>query len=109
MRDGAKSVPADERQYEKFIAQRSSIVRELLKYKDKPVDVYTIHPGTENRGTKFTPWGNNPMIEGSNQFYLTLRMGNEYRSIPLGRIELSYNHERNTLRLDVHQYAVPRH
>lgn len=105
VRSGSKSVTASEEQYQRFIAERSSIVRALLEYRGKLVSVYAVL--YDLRGGGFFGKARTTLID-CNQFYVTLEESGtttetKRYSVPIGRIELSYDFERDTLRLDLHK------
>jgi Putative DNA-binding domain len=106
VRDGSKSVAASARQFETLVAERSSKVREISRWKGKKVtfhrsmmkDLGAVHVlGTTGGRLAGT-------IVDCNQFYVTAesvtRPGNRI-SFPLEIIDISFDHNNDCLELRI--------
>ncbi len=97
VRDGSKSVRASKDQFDRLIAARNSKTYHMLQWKDKTVLIGNIRRG-EPRPSSFGP----AIIADCNQFWVTLKMGNDLFALPLQRIELSFDHNKKMLVLIEH-------
>jgi hypothetical protein len=93
VRDGSKTVNASKDQFDQLIAQRNSKAYKILEWKGKAVQCRSLNPG------RALPsgggWGR---IIDCNQFYVTLDL-HERVSIPLDRVEISFDNIGNCLEL----------
>lgn len=104
VRDGMRSVPSSERQFESLIAERNSKVREIRKWLGRGVTVES--PLAKNPysahvlGTSFGKMTGT--IVECNQFYVTLESIHKKGSLisfPLGQVEISFDHQSTCLAL----------
>jgi predicted HTH transcriptional regulator len=100
VRVGSETRNASENQYAEMFASRTDKTRKLLEYKGKPVTVVNrqqIHGVVSE-----TAWGGLVQIEDCNAHFLTLKQPpNNTYSFPLNRVDVSYDHEQNRLRIEV--------
>jgi predicted HTH transcriptional regulator len=105
VREGSKTVPSSERQFETLIAERNSKVREILKWKSKPV---TVRASKDNLRVVYALGSEGGTMAGTvtdcNQFYLTLEsLTKESQesviSIPLHEVEINFDHREKRLEL----------
>jgi hypothetical protein len=100
VREGSRSVVASKPQFDELIASRNSKAYEILKWKGKPVSV-------DFRGIGFipnlwdAPYTDEYTIVDCNQFYVTLTRADADRSVPLSRVEISFDDKSMRLKLDV--------
>ena len=94
MRVGSESREASELQFKELIAQRHSKAREILKWKGKTVTLHLMG----DRGSKGM---HTPVVEDCNQFYLTYRQGDRRLSVPLRKVDITFDHEKDRLQLEV--------
>ena len=89
VRDGTQTKEASEEQFSLLIAQRNSKVRTILEHKGKQIILAITKPYAASA---------RPIVEDCNQFWVVLKSGGtfseplSYRSIPLGRIDLSMDY-----------------
>jgi|SRR5215469_6171507 len=104
IRDGTRSVPSSEKLFESLIAERTSKVREIRKWRGRAVTVdctlpknpYAAHVLGTSTG-KLTG-----TIVECNQFYVTFESVSKKGSLisfPLRQIEINYDHQSNCLAL----------
>jgi hypothetical protein len=100
VRMGTQTKDASEEQYRELTAQIISKARELLRWKGRSVSV------AEKMGSSMRAggmWGQRQYtVEDCNAFYVTL--ANEApvrRSLPLNKIDLSFDNQNNQLKIDV--------
>lgn len=103
VRIGSESREASEKQFNRLLTSRNNKANEILKWRDKLVTVN--HMSTESEMHVYgsvTSSERLSMVE-CNQFYVTLeeKTKNYRKSIPLGRITLSYDDKNNCLELEV--------
>jgi hypothetical protein len=105
VRRGSQSLEASEEQFEELIAQRSSKASKILEFKDKLVTVVNVHDTPH--GLQESDWGPNTRVVDCNQFWLTLQKTDApaISSYPLTRIEISFDHNRNTLKLEIRRFG----
>ncbi len=105
VRDGSQSVVSSPKQFDLLVAERSSKVREILKWKDKTV---TIRLSTQKNMQVVLVLGTSGggMLAGTivdcNQFYLTVESiveKNSLISFPLNAIEINFDHRERRLEL----------
>jgi len=92
VRDGSKSVVASKEQFERLIAARNSKVYRILEWKDKAIVKGNIRRG-EQRPSSF----GSATVADCNQFWVTLKTGNELIALRLERVEVSFDYNQNTL------------
>jgi predicted HTH transcriptional regulator len=103
VRKGSTTSDANEDQFEELVTSRQSKARELLQWVDKVVSVDFMRTeavelmGAVSRSAEL-------VIIGCNAFYATLRsqQGGGADSIPLRRIEISFDNPKNRLKLEVY-------
>jgi|HubBroStandDraft_6_1064221.scaffolds.fasta_scaffold79195_3 hypothetical protein len=99
-RVGTETKEASQTQFSKLVAQRNSKARFILEWKGKQVTLEII----KGRGTvRYWPSYTTGTITDCNQFFVTLQLTGSFRSIPLARIELSFDHERNQLKISTEE------
>ncbi len=93
------SAKATTAQYEQLLASRSDKAYELQQWIGRSITVKTfvrrvgIHYQIDERE-------NEAVIEGCNQFYLTVRLNNRLWSYSLNKLDLAYDHPRNRLQIE---------
>jgi hypothetical protein len=104
IRTGSKTVDASEDQFRELVAQRLSKVRELLKWTSKEISVETriTLAGLDSIAGRTRE---SAVLTGCNEFYVTLLSegvtSKDYRrSIPLARLEISYDDEHDRLLIE---------
>lgn len=87
MRIGPQTCEASAEQFDSLVAQRSSLVHELMKYRGKEVQVMILLPNQP-------PARNSGTLADCNAFYVTIREAAPValHSYPLNQIQLSYDH-----------------
>ena len=100
IRVGSETRMASEQQFVELIASRRSKVREILKWKGKKIsaDVMQSEHLASQMGPVHYQW--EPVVIDCNQHYVTLDV-NGHRSIPLSRVEISFDDERQRLKLEI--------
>jgi predicted HTH transcriptional regulator len=104
IRQGTRSVPASEKHFEELVAMRNSKVAQILKWQGREVTVELLNFEEEARKYKRRAerTGTAVLIE-CNQFYVTLvNEQKNLESAPLRRIELSFDHPNNRLKLEIY-------
>jgi predicted HTH transcriptional regulator len=98
VRDGSKSIAASEEQFKILMAQRNNVAYELLKWRGKPVSMWqpnkvgsVYHPSTGYRSEA--------LVEECNQFYVTLRIGQDRVSFSLESFTIGFDHAKNRLEI----------
>jgi predicted HTH transcriptional regulator len=102
VRNGPETREASEEQYATLIASRNSKANEILKWKGKPVFVQ--HMRTEYihmMGAVSHEWTNAVVLD-CNQFFVSIEYNKIVESFPLSRVEISFLHPKNQLRLEVY-------
>jgi hypothetical protein len=98
IREGSQTKAASEEQYRILISDRQGKVRELRQWIGKAVTLETIRarnaPLGPNRAHAFA------VLTDCNQFYVTLGGPDFKRSIPMERVGISWDHNRNHLKLE---------
>lgn len=94
VRKGSQRDIASEEQFGQLIAQRNSRAYEILKWKGKAVMF-------EHRGMTALVSEAGGTIVDCNQFYVTYETAGARASVPLSRIEISFDHLRNVLKLEI--------
>jgi predicted HTH transcriptional regulator len=99
IRKGSQTVGASDEQFANLIAMRNSKAYEILKWKGKTITLdvmnvehtYTVGPVASSQA--FT-------VEDCNQFHVTLDAGTFKKSVPLARIEISFDQKAQRLKLE---------
>jgi hypothetical protein len=100
VRIGSETRKASESQYEELIAQRQSKAHEILKWKDRVVTIERTYGG---RSGKYS----DPMkVSACNAFYVTLSREPGAASFSLATVNISYDHEQNRLKLQIHDQTA---
>lgn len=101
VRKGSVTQEGSEAQFEELIARRNSKASKILEFKGMVITVFNVTPA--ERGYNETPWAADLVIEDCNQFWLTLRNKAAPAKFcyPLNKIDLSFDYEKNRLRLDI--------
>jgi len=99
IRKGSETVGGSDEQFANLIAMRNSKAYEILKWKGKTItlDVMNVESirmvGSVGSSQAFT-------VEDCNQFYVTLDAGTFRKSVPLARIEVSFDQGAQRLKLE---------
>jgi predicted HTH transcriptional regulator len=97
IRDGSRSKVASESQFRELIAHRNSKTAEVLRWKGKSITYYVLVPGRAGAIPR------ERIVADCNQFYVTLSSSDSgQESIPLSRVELSFDNRNNRLILENH-------
>jgi hypothetical protein len=100
VRVGTETKKASEAQYGELFAQRQSKSYEIIQWKGRDISIEQTYVG---RTTKYPSVAR---VVDCNAFYATLLRGNDPISFPLVRVDLSYDHENDRLKLEIHERAV---
>lgn len=100
VRVGAETRKASEEQFAELITQRTSKAREILAWKGREVTVDVLNVEETRRYGRIA-WSKPRMVIECTQYWVTLQYDTNIESIPLGRVELSYDHSGNRLKLEV--------
>jgi hypothetical protein len=97
IRDGTQTKEASEEQFERVIAERSSKVREILKWRDKGITIWM--PGQDksrhsSRGSR----GTHTVVD-CNQFYVTVRSHENLQAFVLSEVDVGYDYINGCLEL----------
>ena len=103
VRDGSKSVVASKAQFDEMIASRNSKAYEILKWKGKTITVDLMNIERHIHATAAVISSQAYKVTDCNQFYVTLDAGTFRKSVPLARVELSFDEEAQRLRLEERQ------
>jgi predicted HTH transcriptional regulator len=103
VRVGSDSKAASEPQFQTLIAQRQSKAYEILKWKDRQITLQS-HTDPTRLHLKFNPVY--VILEDCNQFYLTYKLNQARRSLPIAYVEISFDDVQKCLKLIVPPYAV---
>jgi predicted HTH transcriptional regulator len=102
VRNGSESPEASEQQFAVLIASRSAKSSELLKWKLKKITVYHLNVSHAMYSVGRIGSTTEMFIRDCNSFYVTLdRGGKEPVSYPLRNVDLSFDHEREQLALEI--------
>jgi schlafen family protein len=99
VRVGSTSVDASEEQFKQLIALRQSKVRRLLEWRGRRVTLEWVHrtaAHTQRSNTILT-------LETCDEFFVTLAGNDTKKSVPLGQVDLSYDHQNNQLKIEIVQ------
>lgn len=103
VRVGSESREASEGQFNSLLASRNSKAGEVLKWRDKLITLD--HMSTGDQTHVFGPVTSSErlFVTGCNQFYVTLenKTAGYRKSIPLGRLDISYDEKNDCLRLEM--------
>ena len=100
VREGNKSVMASESQFEELIASRNSKAYEILEWKGKTITVGVPAGHTRAFRVPFDRPSRACTVVGCNQFYVTLEDAGRKESIPLSRIQVSFDQQNQRLMLE---------
>jgi predicted HTH transcriptional regulator len=102
IRVGSDSKPTSEVQFQNLIAQRQSKAYEILKWKGQIVSV-DIYQSVKHPLIPAIASSPQMLVVDCNPHYVTLGQGpNDNQSFPLRQIEISHDHQRNRLKLEIH-------
>ena len=107
VREGSKSVTASKSEFDDLIASRNSKAYEILKWKGREITT-----ATKERFYLFgKPSGHQVtrslgIVLDCNQFYVTLDNQGRKESIPLERIEISFDHQAQRLELNAVSFTA---
>lgn len=97
VRVGSESVIASDKLFQEMLDSRTSKVREILNWKDKPItkEVHFTLCGTPNIDIK------EMIVEFCNSHYIRMRdtSSDRYESLPISKFEICYDEKRNRLKL----------
>jgi Putative DNA-binding domain len=99
LRDGSQSIIAKAEQFESLLAARISKAQELQRWLAKDITMVEYKRGA-GVGYVVHKYPTQAKIEGCNQFYVTVSMGNRKKSYPLVKVEIAYDHQSNQLQLE---------
>jgi len=105
IRDGTRTVATSENQFADLIARRNSKAAQILEWKNKAVTLDLLNTEETVRRMGRVASSIQKTVRDCNQFYLTVEDLNnvpKMESIPLRRIELSYDHAASRLKLEVY-------
>jgi hypothetical protein len=96
IRVGPQTKEASESQFDRLIADRVSKAREISKWVGKRIVIDFSTP-------RSTP---DVILQDCNQFYLTYEVGSPAycESVPLSRVQISFDSQKNTLRLEIQRW-----
>ena len=101
IRRGSETRAASEEQFRVLIAERNTKARRILEWKDKTVTVDILNvEKLQMVGRVATSQPRT--VTYCDQFYVTLQYGVNIESIPLKRVELSYDNQQDRLKLEVY-------
>jgi len=100
VREGSKSVAASRPQFEELIASRNSKAQEILKWRGKTITVDLMH--TESYVYTHGPvvGSQEYMVVECNQFYVTLDARTGKKSVPLDRVNISFDQKAQRLKFE---------
>lgn len=102
VRVGSQTRKASEGEFSKLIVERNSKAYEILKWKDKTITVDILNIEQVRAYGRVASSQERTIID-CNQFYVTLQFrDSSVESIPLRRIELSFDHNASRLKLEVY-------
>jgi hypothetical protein len=105
VRDGTASPKASHEHVQELFARRFSKVSEILKWKDKPIQIDWLHPEELHFKTGRISTTKNLTVKSCGQHWVTLEEpGNtaSVRSISLRQVELNYNDAKQMLILEIY-------
>jgi predicted HTH transcriptional regulator len=105
VRNGTKTDDASEANIQEFIAKRNSKVAEILKWKDKTVTLHTLHLPEAALRVGRVATTRRLVVNDCNSHWVTLKdAGNSppQVSYTLKRIELNFDHEKQSLLLEIY-------
>jgi predicted HTH transcriptional regulator len=105
VRVGPETKEASEQQYINLIASRNSKTREILKYRGQQILVDFLR--TEHvhmMGAVSHSW-DTAELSDCNQFYVTLKSNANLAAFPLSRVDISFDHPKNRLKLEIYPLA----
>ena len=100
VRIGSETKKASVTQYEELLVQRQGKPYEILKWKERDISIERTYVG---RTTKYPSVAK---VVGCNGFYVTLLRGQDFASIPLSRIDISYDDREDRLKLEIREHAI---
>lgn len=101
IRDGSQTVAASDDQFARIIAERSSVVREILQWRLKGVTLSI-------KIKDAIPFYSFPVeVVDCNQFFVTVRRASGVASFPLRIVELNYDHKNERLELRILEERDP--
>jgi len=98
VRDGEQTKEASESQFTRLIAERTSKVREILKWRGKPITFLVLSSGSRHLSTGSTSV---QIVVDCNQFFVTLRSGAAQgdQSFSLSDIDIMHDYQVGCLML----------
>ncbi len=103
IREGSKSVMASRAQFEELIASRNSKVYEILKWKGKIITLDLMSVPTALNFTGAVVASQAYRVVDCNQFYVTVDQANFKKSMPLDRVNISFDQSAQRLKLEERQ------
>jgi Schlafen, AlbA_2 len=103
VRVGSESREASEKQFDSLLAWRISKASEILKWRDKNVTVDHMRVGEQVAFLGAVASSESLSVTYCNQFYVTLenKSAGYHKSIPLRRLDVSYDEKNDCLKLEV--------
>jgi predicted HTH transcriptional regulator len=103
IRNGTQTQEASEAQFQELIATRTSKTAEILKWKDREITVDVLNT-EELRSRGRLAESRRKTVRGCDQFLVTLQDSTtqQLESIPLRRVEISYDHGRSCLKFELY-------
>ncbi len=102
VRTGSQSIEASASQFKGLVARRLSQVAEILQWLGQEVTIEHIRSNANGFVSRSSGQAQ-VVIDGCNQFYVTLRFPDHLQSVTLDRVFLGYDHGRNRLLLELRQ------
>jgi len=99
VRDGSITRNASEAEFQQLVDRRSSKVEELRRWLEKEITVYTLKDPRVG-GERFTHRYDG-VVKNVNQWWVTIDMHPKMTAFALRRVELSFDHERERLSIEV--------
>jgi len=103
VREGSRSVVASKAQFEELIASRSSKAYEILKWKGKSITVDLMHTPAHTFTMGPVTASQEYIVADCNQFYVTFGAGIGKKSVPLERLNISFDQKAQRLKLEERQ------
>ena len=103
VREGSRSVVASKPQFEEMIASRNSKAYEILKWKGKTVTVDLMHAEAYAYAYGAVISSQEYVVVDCNQFYVTLDARTGKKVVPLARVNVSFDHTAQRLKLEERQ------
>ena len=100
VREGSRSVVASKPQFEELVASRNSKTYEILQWKGKAITVDLMRAEAQALMTGPVVGSQEYIVVDCNQFYVTLGAGTGTKSVPLERVNISFDQKAERLKLE---------